>query len=92
VVDHWRPRCSCGHVFGEDEQKPSGAPARHQVAELPPLAIEISEHRLQRVCCPGCGRTADTFVKRNRSHLLRLTPDRQAQAEEKLPLNQLKLP
>jgi transposase len=27
------------------------------VAELPPLAVEISEHRLQRLCCPGCGRT-----------------------------------
>jgi transposase len=57
VVDHWPQRCSCGHVFGEDEQEPCGAPARHQVAELPPLAIEISEHRLQRVCCPGCGCT-----------------------------------
>jgi transposase len=27
------------------------------VAELPPLAVEISEHRLQRLCCPDCGRT-----------------------------------
>jgi hypothetical protein len=26
------------------------------VAELPPLAVEISEHRLQRLRCPGCGR------------------------------------
>jgi transposase len=57
VVDHWPQRCSCGHVFGEDEREPSGAPARHQVTELPPLAVEISEHRLQRVCCPDCGRT-----------------------------------
>jgi hypothetical protein len=36
---------------------PAGSPARHQLAELPPLAVEISEHRLQRVCCPDCGRT-----------------------------------
>jgi len=57
VVDHWPARCGCGHVFGEDERQPSGAPARHQVAELPPLAVEICEHRLQRVCCPDCGRT-----------------------------------
>jgi transposase len=27
------------------------------VAELPPLAVEIAEHRLQRLCCPDCGRT-----------------------------------
>jgi transposase len=56
VVDHWPQRCSCGHVFSEGEREPSGAPARHQVAELPPLAVEISEHRLQRLCCPHCGR------------------------------------
>jgi len=36
---------------------PAGSPARHQLAELPPLAVEISEHRLQCVCCPDCGRT-----------------------------------
>jgi transposase len=57
VVDHWPERCTCGHVFGEGERELSGAPARHQVAELPPLAVEISEHRLQRICCSGCGRT-----------------------------------
>jgi transposase len=34
-----------------------GAAAWHQVAELPPLAVEISEHRLQRLACPDCGRT-----------------------------------
>jgi transposase len=57
VVDHWPQSCSCGHLFDEDEREPSGAPARHQVAELPPLAVEISEHRLQRLCCPDCGGT-----------------------------------
>jgi transposase len=57
VVDHWPPRCPCGHVFGGEEREPAGSPARHQVAELPPLAVEISEHRLQRLCCPDCGRT-----------------------------------
>src|SRR6266542_4019023 len=57
VVEHWPQRCSCGHVFGDEERESAGAPARHQVAELPPLAVEISEHRLRRVCCPDCGRT-----------------------------------
>jgi transposase len=55
VVEHWPARCGGGHVFGEEEREPAGGPARHQVAELPPLAVEISEHRLQRVCCPDCG-------------------------------------
>ena len=57
VVEHWPQRCVCGHVFSEKERRPGGAPARHQVAELPPLAVEISEHRLQRLCCPDCGRS-----------------------------------
>src|SRR5206468_1506393 len=51
VVDHWPERCACGHAFGEEERESAGAPARHQVAELSPLAVEISEHRLQSVCC-----------------------------------------
>jgi transposase len=57
IVDHWPQRCMCGHVFGKDACETAGAPARHQVAELPPLAVEIVEHRLQRVCCPECGCT-----------------------------------
>lgn len=57
VVDHWPARCACGHLFDVEEREPAGVPARHQVAELPPLAVELSEHRLQRVCCPDCGRT-----------------------------------
>ena len=35
-----------------------GEPARHQVAELPPTAVILSEHRLQRLRCPECGATA----------------------------------
>jgi transposase len=57
VVDHWPERCSCGHVFVDDKCEPVAPPARHQVVELPPLAVEISEHRLQRLDCPDCGRT-----------------------------------
>jgi len=57
VIEHWPQSCACGHDFGEEERESAGAPARHQVAELPPLAVEISEHRLHRVCCPDCGRT-----------------------------------
>jgi transposase len=67
VVVHWPQRCGCGHVFGNDEREPVGAPARHQVAELPPLAVEISEHRLQRVCCPDCGRTVRAGAAGRRS-------------------------
>jgi transposase len=55
LVEHWPLRCGCGHVFGERELVPVAEPTRHQVAELPPVTVVVSEHRLQRVCCPGCG-------------------------------------
>jgi transposase len=58
LVDHWPSRCRCGHVFCSTERAALGAPARHQVAELPPTAVLLSEHRLQRLRCPECGATA----------------------------------
>ena len=55
LVDHWPSRCRCGHVFCAAEREALGEPARHQVAELPPTAVILSEHRLQRLRCPDCG-------------------------------------
>src|SRR5665811_14901 len=55
LVDHWPARCRCGHVFCTTERAARGEPARHQVAELPPTAVILSEHRLQRLRCPQCG-------------------------------------
>src|SRR5450830_1180647 len=46
VVEHWPRRCRCGHVFCTTEREAVGEPARHQVAELPPTAVILSEHRL----------------------------------------------
>src|SRR5450756_2527338 len=55
LIDHWPARCRCGHVFCAAERAALGEPARHQVAELPPTAVILSEHRLQRLRCPECG-------------------------------------
>jgi transposase len=55
IVEHWPGRCGCGRVFSETERVAAGEPARHQLAELPPVTVVVTEHRLQRVCCPGCG-------------------------------------
>jgi transposase len=55
VVEHWPERCgSCTHVFVDLELVDAADPARHQVAELPPIAVWVTEHRLRRVCCPEC--------------------------------------
>src|SRR6266571_4343865 len=55
IVEHWPDRCrSCAHVFAEPERVDVAEPSRRQVAELPPIAVSVSEHRRHRVCCPGC--------------------------------------
>jgi len=62
IVDHWPQRCrACAHVFGEAERIDAAAPQRHQVIELPQIAVTVSEHRLHRARCPRlCRRDAGT--------------------------------
>ena len=57
VIEHWPHRCGCGHRFVEAEREPAGEPARHQICELPEIAVRVTEHRLNRLCCPDCGGT-----------------------------------
>jgi transposase len=56
VIVHWPTRCECGHAIGEGERVAVGAPVRHQVEELPRLAVTVTEHQCPRVCCPACGK------------------------------------
>jgi len=56
IVDHYPDACGgCGREFGEDERQPGRRFGRHQVAELPPIAVLLFEHRTHRLRCPGCG-------------------------------------
>ena len=62
VVEHWPERCrACAHVFAEGERIDAAPPQRHQLAELPPIAVRVSEHRLHRLGCPVCA--AETRVE-----------------------------
>jgi transposase len=55
IVDHYPESCrGCGHRFSDDERRPSRRFGRHQVAELPEIAVVVSEHRTHRLRCPGC--------------------------------------
>jgi transposase len=56
VVMHWPKRCECGRSFEPGELVAVGAPGRHQVEELPRLAVMVTEHQCPRVRCPACGR------------------------------------
>ncbi len=54
VVEHLPESCGeCGHSLAG---RPTRGPVRrHQVAELPETAVKVTEHRLARRRCPGCG-------------------------------------
>ncbi len=59
-VDHmvvtWPERCQhCGEALPPDDGLIAAEPVRHQVSELPPVRVEVTEYQLQRVRCPGCG-------------------------------------
>ncbi len=55
VIEHWPERCqACARRFSEDERTDAASPQRHQVYELPPIAVRVSEHRLHRLRCPAC--------------------------------------
>jgi transposase len=55
MVEHWPGRCDCGHRFEEGDEE-IGEPARHQVTELPEIAVVLTEHRLHLRLCPDCGK------------------------------------
>lgn len=55
VVEHWPGRCShCAHPFSASERVEAASPQRHQVCELPTIAVTVTEHRLHRLRCPAC--------------------------------------
>ncbi len=59
-VDHcvvaWPEQCvHCGEALPQDHGLVAAEPIRHQVSELPPVRVAVTEYQLQRVRCPGCG-------------------------------------
>jgi transposase len=55
IVDHYPDACrGCGREFSADERQSSRRFGRHQVAELPPISVIVSEHRTHRLRCPTC--------------------------------------
>ena len=55
IVDHFPESCRrCGHGFAAAERHPSSRFGRHQVAELPEVAVRLTEHRTHRLRCRQC--------------------------------------
>jgi transposase len=56
VVDHLPHACrSCGSCLAAEARPADPQPRRHQVAEIPPLAAVITEHRAHGRLCSCCG-------------------------------------
>jgi transposase len=55
IVDHYPDACGgCGHEFTAAEQRPRRRFGRHQVAELPPISVILTEHRTHQLRCRHC--------------------------------------
>lgn len=64
VIEHLPESCEeCGHSLAG---RPARGPLRrHQVAELPEISVKITEHRLARRRCPGCGALTQAALPRD---------------------------
>ena len=52
AVDYYPSRCKC---CGEELSGFDKTPYRHQVVEIPPIKLQIEEHRLHQRQCRSCG-------------------------------------
>jgi transposase len=52
----WPEHCQhCGAALPPCPELVAAAPERHQVSELPPVQVTVTEYQLQRLRCPCCG-------------------------------------
>ena len=58
IVDHWPATCEqCQQPLAPDPALEVDEPRRHQVSDIPPVRVEVTEHRRHGVRCPACGHT-----------------------------------
>jgi transposase len=55
IVDHYPDACGgCGQRFDDAQRGPGGRFGRHQVFELPPISVIVTEHRTHQLRCRHC--------------------------------------
>ena len=55
IVDHYPDACGgCGRLFADEQRGPGGRFGRHQVCELPPISVIVTEHRTHQLRCREC--------------------------------------
>jgi transposase len=62
ITDHYPSHCSCcGEKLTGDDPNPH----RHQIIEIPPIQLEIAEHRLRQLECPHCHTLSRAILPKN---------------------------
>ncbi len=55
IVDHYPEACGgCERRFDPGQRRPGGRFGRHQVADLPPISVILTEHRTHQLRCRHC--------------------------------------
>ena len=55
IVDHYPDACGgCGRSFDDGQRGRGGRFGRHQVCELPPISVIVTEHRTHQLRCRHC--------------------------------------
>jgi transposase len=63
VIDLFPDACRhCQQALPARGRRVTGAPRRHQVTELPPIAAHVTEYHCPHVVCPSCGKTTQAPV------------------------------
>jgi transposase len=55
IVDHYPDACGrCRRRFAPEQRRPEGRFGRHQIWELPPISVIVTEHRTHQLRCRYC--------------------------------------
>ena len=63
IVEHYPQACGgCGRQFDGGQRRPGGRFGRHQICELPPISVIVTEHRAHQFALPALSCTDQRSV------------------------------